>query len=301
MKTLPLVTIITPAYNRAGFLEETILSVLNQNYPNLEYIVLDDGSTDDTVNRVKQFDNKLIFKSHRNIGEVATVNKGFSMAHGEIIGVVNSDDPLLPGAINQFVKFLQENPEIVVAYSDWIVIDGKGRKIKNVVTKDYDYKYMLKTHNCPLGGSAFFRKELLTKLKGRDASFKYVSDYDFWLRAGLIGEFARIPKFLVTSRVHAGQATFEHRSLGMALEHIRVLNKIFASPNFPPEYKKIKPEAYRNASEAVRISRGDSYASKIMSFFISLYYAKGSYLKMFIKFRLASVKKRFNLAFPSSF
>jgi len=66
---------------------------------------------------------------------------------------------------------LQENPEIVVAYSDWIVVDGKGRKIKNVVTKDYDYKYMLKTHNCPLGGSAFFRKELLTKLKGRDTSF----------------------------------------------------------------------------------------------------------------------------------
>lgn len=289
-KNYPLVTVITPTYNRASFLEETILSVLSQNYPNLEYIVLDDGSTDNSVKVIEKYKDKIIWESHKNTGEVQTVNKGFSMAHGEIIGVVNSDDPLLPGAIREIVKYMKENPKIIVTYSDWMEIDEEGRSVKKVITKDYDYEYMLRTHNCPLGASAFFRKKILDKLKGRDESFRYVSDFDFWLRAGFLGQFARIPKILATSRAHPEQTTITGRGYKMAMEHIRVLNKVFALPNLPADIKKLKAQAYSSACEAVRISRGNAFSMKVLSFLISIYYMRSLYIKMLIQFRLNKLR-----------
>src|SRR5882762_9777707 len=111
-KKLPLVTIITPTYNRADLLMETIESVLSQDYPNIEYIVLDDGSTDGTEEKVKgqrsKFKSDKVFRfySQENKGETKTVNRGFSLASGEIICVVSSDDPLLPGAVSAAVSFL---------------------------------------------------------------------------------------------------------------------------------------------------------------------------------------------------
>jgi glycosyltransferase involved in cell wall biosynthesis len=126
---LPLVTVITPTYNRGAFLKETILSVLNQNYPNIEYIVLDGQSTDSTSEVVEEFKGKIIWDSHKNRGEQWAVNKGFSMAKGEIIGVINSDDPLLPGAIKEIVDFMTKNPKLIGAYPDWIKIDKKGKEI----------------------------------------------------------------------------------------------------------------------------------------------------------------------------
>jgi glycosyltransferase involved in cell wall biosynthesis len=291
----PLVTIITPTFNRAGYLEETIKSVLSQEYKNFEYIVLDDGSTDNTREILQKYKSKIIWKAHKNIGEVPTVNKGLSLAKGKIIAIVNSDDPLLPGAINTFVNLFINNPKIIVAYSDWIVIDEKGRKVKNFITRDYDYKYMVRTHNCPLGASAFFRKSLLETIGKRDEGFKYVSDFDFWLRAGLIGDFARIPKFLATSRIHPGQATIKDRSYTMALDHIKVINKLYSLPNVPDDIKKIKRQAYDSACEAVRISRGNSFSMKLLSLIISIYYSRGLYLKTFINFRLNYIKNFVNL------
>lgn len=289
MKKYPLVTVITPTHNRADFLEETINSVLLQNYKYIEYIVLDDGSTDNTSSVIKKFKDKIIFKSHKNMGEVKTVNKGFSMSHGEIVGVVNSDDPLLPGAIDEIVKFMVQNPKVIVVYPDWIKIDKKGKKIEKVSTPEYDYGYMLRSHDNVTGPGTFFRKIVIEKLKGRDTAFKYVSDYDFWLRAGLIGNFARIPKVLATSRVHSGQATLKNKGYKMAMEHILVLNKIFSLPDFPVVLSKIKPQAYEKACEAARICRGNNLFTKIIIFLVCLYYSPIPYLKEFFGFRLAKL------------
>lgn len=291
MKKYPLVTVITPTYNRAYLLEETIRSVLSQDYPNIEYIVLDDGSIDETAKIIEKFKDKIIWKSHKNIGEVRTVNKGFSLAHGEIIGVVNSDDPLLPGAISEIVKFMTENPKIIVVYPDWVKINEKSKEIEKVKTRNYSYEYMLSEHDNVTGPGTFFRKIILDKLKGRDILFKYVSDYDFWLRAGLIGDFSRIPKILATSRMHSGQATLKNKSYKMAMEHVLVLNKIFSLPNFPASLNKIKPEAYEKACEAARICRGNKLITKIIISLVCLYYSPISYLKIFFAFRLVKLHK----------
>ncbi len=293
MKKYPLVTVITPTYNRASFLEETIQSVLKQDYPNIEYIVLDDGSVDETTGVVKKFGDKLIYEHHKNIGEVKTVNKGFSMSHGEIIGVVNSDDPLLPGAISEVVKFMTQNPEIIVVYPDWVKIDENGKVIEKIVTPNYSYEYMLRTHDNITGPGTFFRKTILKKIKGRDFQFKYVSDYDFWLRAGLIGQFAKISKTLATSRVHPGQATLKDKGIAMAMEHIKVLNKIYSLPNLSSKAKEVKAEAYSKATEAARICRGNRLSTKILIFFVCLYYSPVPYLKTFIRFRLQRLNKLF--------
>lgn len=93
-KEMPLVSVITPAYNRASFLDETILSVIKQDYPNIEYIVLDDGSSDGTLDVIKKYENRIKCFSHENMGEARTVNKGVSLSNGDIAVIVNSKDPL---------------------------------------------------------------------------------------------------------------------------------------------------------------------------------------------------------------
>lgn len=294
-KNLPLVTVITPTYNRGSLLGETILSIINQDYPKIEYIVLDDGSTDNTSEVVKKFKGKIIYKYHGNIGEVKTVNRGFAMCHGEIIGVVNSDDPLLPGAISEAVKFMSKNPEVIVVYPDWVKTDINGREIQRVMTLNYNYEYMLRSHDNVTGPGTFFRREILDKLKGRDLEFRYVSDYDFWLRAGLIGQFARLPKILATSRSHSDQATLKDKGFSMAMEHIRVLNKIFSFPDLPNGIKKIKAEAYEKACEAARICRGDRIGTKILISLVCVYYSPFSYFKTFIAYRLSKLQRLLRL------
>ncbi len=241
---LPLVTIITTAYNRASFLEETIQSVLAQDYPCIEYIVLDDGSTDNTREMLEKYSGTIYWESHANIGETRTVNKGFEMAQGEIICVVNSDDPLLPGAVSSAVAFMQCHPDILVAYPDWARIGPDSQIIEYVQVLEYDYLYMLRCHQCIVGPGAFMRCKAFDLAGMRDPFFKYVADFEYWLRLGLCGPFARIPETLATFRVHPDSTSLSHRGAAMANEHIRMMQKFYALPNLPPQVHEVRAEAF---------------------------------------------------------
>ncbi len=295
MKNKPLVTIITPTFNRAAFLRETIKSVLDQNYKNIEYIILDGNSYDNTKEVVSEFGKKIIFDSHENRGEQYAVNKGLKMAKGELIGVVNSDDPILPGAIKEIVKTFQENPKTIGVYSDWIKINEKGKEIEKMVLPDYSLSNMLKMHNMTPGPATFFRKEAVKKLKKRDDNFRYVSDFDFILRAALLGDFKRIPKFLATFRIHPGAATLKNKGLKMSLEHIRLINKVFSMSGLPKEIESIRPQAYAKACEAARICRGDNPLTKIIVSLLSLYYSPKDYVGLFTKYRVKKIKQILNI------
>lgn len=241
---LPLVSIITPAYNRASYLEETILSVLAQDYPNFEYIVLDDGSTDNSRKILKKYSGRLIWKTHPNMGETRTVNKGLRMAHGDIVSVINSDDPLLPGAVSSAVAFMQCHPDILVAYPDWVRIGPDSQIIEYVQVLEYDYLYMLRCHQCIVGPGAFMRCKAFYLAGMRDPVFKYVADFEYWLRLGLCGPFARIPETLATFRVHPDSTSLSHRGAAMANEHIRMMQKFYALPNLPPQVHEVRAEAF---------------------------------------------------------
>lgn len=242
--TQPLVTIITPAYNRADYLRETIESILQQDYPNVEYIVLDDGSKDNTVDLLKEYDGRLYWESHANMGEILTVNKAYAMAKGEYIAVINSDDPLLPGAITAVVEAFKNNPEALVIYPDWQYIDGDGKVVMDVQTPEYDYLEMLATHKCMPGPGTFVSRKAL-KLAGlRDPKVKYISDFDLWLRMGLHGPFKRLPKVLATYRVHPTSLSSTEQGRKMSAEDIEMLDRLYARKDLPKSVLAIKKRAY---------------------------------------------------------
>jgi glycosyltransferase involved in cell wall biosynthesis len=268
MMQQPLVSIITPAYNRANLLVETIESVLAQDYPNLEYIVLDDGSTDGTLDVLKRYEGRLHWESHPNMGETRTVNKGFELARGEIVGVVNSDDPLLPGAVSKLVAALVEHPEVMVAYPDWLIIDAHGNTIQKFAAYDYTgYCDMVRRHFCLPGPAAFFRRRVIDEVGGRDPRFRYVGDLEFWYRAGCIGDFLRVPEVLATFRVHPGSATVSQRGTRMAEEHVEVMDKLYAFSLLPAAASAIKDEAYSSAYFVAGCNLGRGSLGKKISFF----------------------------------
>lgn len=272
MNSPPLVTIITPAYNRADLVAETIDSVLSQDYPNIEYIVLDDGSTDATLDVIKRYDGRLRWESHPNMGETRTVNRGFELARGDIVGVVNSDDPLLPGAVSKLVAALVENPGVVVVYPDWLIIDERGRTVQTFRSYDYTgYLDILRRHFCLPGPGTLFRRRVIDEVGGRDPQFRYVGDLEFWYRIGCLGDFLRVPEVLATFRVHPGSATVSQRGTRMAEEHIEIMEKIYAFSLLPAGAAAIKDEAYSSAYFAAGFNLGrGNFRKKYRYFLIAL-------------------------------
>lgn len=284
----PLVTVITPAYNRANLIAETIESILAQDYPNFEYIVLDDGSTDATLEVIKYYDGLLHWDSHSNMGEALTVNKGFSMARGDIVGVVNSDDPLLSGAISRAVETLLHQPNAVVAYPDWQLIDAHGNKLQVVKCRDYiSHADMIRGHYCLPGPGAFFWRKVIEATGGRDPAFRYVGDFDFWLRAGLVGDFVRIPEVMATFRTHSDSATVCCQSEDMAREHILVIERIIDNCKAQGDVEKIKAESLLNAYHAAACFCGmRNLRRKIQYIFRSIKSCPGAFFSKYL-YRIA--------------
>jgi glycosyltransferase involved in cell wall biosynthesis len=304
----PLVTIITPAYNRASFLEETIQSVLAQDYPCIEYIVLDDGSTDNTREVLEKYSGTIYWESHSNMGETRTANKGFGMTKGEIVCVVNSDDPLLPGAVNTAVEFLQSHSDILVAYPDWIRIGPDSKVIDYVQVPEFDYLYMLRRHQCIVGPGAFTRRKSFDLTGMRDPDFKYVADFEYWLRLGLYGPFARIPKTLATFRVHSDSTSVAQRGAEMADEHIRMIQKFYSYPNLPPKVLEVRSEAFSWAHyvaagrcELVHEAAREHYLKSVRYYPVSFLGKHGLKIFFFLFFprRLYEILHRFCLKFCS--
>jgi len=246
-KELPLVTVITPVFNNEKYIEWVIESVINQDYENIEFILLDDGSSDMSFDIIKKYKNNLIYDKHKHIGYVQTINKGLNMAKGEIIGIVNPDAPLYLNAVSKIVESLMSDKDAIVAYPDYNIIDGDGQIIKNIKTCEYDYSSMIRWHQCIPGPGGFFRKEILKVLKGRDAQFKHLSDFEFWLRAGLSGKFIRVPFTLATLRHYKDIPIKSSKLEEKAYEHVKLVDKFYSLHNIPELLLSHKKEAYSSA------------------------------------------------------
>jgi glycosyltransferase involved in cell wall biosynthesis len=247
----PLVTVITPAYNRASFLDETVNSVLSQDYPNIEYIVLDDGSRDNTKQVMEKYRERVIFESHDNIGETRTVNKGFEMAKGEYICVVNSDDPLLPGAITKMVSALGADLDALAVYPDWVEIDLQSAPIKEMRLPDYDIFNMLNNFNVAMGPGNIFKRSALKKYGFRDTNRKYTGDLEFWFRLASHGKLLHIPELLATHRTHPHSASVSDKGSKMAEELLSMAKSLLASDVLP---KQIQDKRGQILSHAYYVS-----------------------------------------------
>ena len=224
------VTVITPVYNGAPFIEETVRSVLEQGYEKLQYIVLDDGSTDGTLDVLRRFEGRIIIDSHANMGETRTVNRGLAMAEGDVVAVVNADDPLLPGAIAAAVEALHEDEEALLAYPDWLEIDEHSKALREVRLPDYCISNMLETFDVSMGPGVFIRRRALALAGLRDESFRYAGDLELWFRLALHGRFIHIPRVLATHRVHGGSASVSAKGPRMASEIVEVATRTLDSP-----------------------------------------------------------------------
>lgn len=243
----PLVTIITPTYNTGSYLEETITSVLQQTYSNIEYFVIDDGSTDNTSDILGHYQGRLFAIAQENRGEPRSVNRGFSLATGDYVIVVNADDPVKPSLVAESVAFMEQHPDVLVGYPGWDMIDSRGKVLLTQPMYDYDYDIMLRWHYCVAGPGAIMRRAVLALEQGRDESFRYTGDYEFWLRVGLHGNFALIPANLATWRYHKESTTVAVRSRGIAEEHVRLIQKLYSRKDLPRQVRSGKAEAMSSA------------------------------------------------------
>lgn len=238
MREEPSITVLTPVYNGADFVAETINSVLDQDYPALECIVLNDGSTDRTLKVLEQFGNRVRVISHPNMGETLTVNKGLALARGKFIAVVNADDPLRPRAIELAVQCLEATPEAVLAYPDWVEIDHLSRVLRELRLPDYNIRSMLRGFAVAMGPGVLIRRRALETAGFRDEKLKYTGDLDLWFRLALLGPFAHVPELLATHRVHPQSTSVLDKGSLMAEEVADVARRCLDAPLLPEDLKR---------------------------------------------------------------
>lgn len=243
----PLVSIVIPAYNYADYLDEAIESILDQDYPNIELIVLDDGSTDDTREVLKKYTGLFHWETHGNMGQAKTINKGWRMSRGSVLTYLSPDDALAPTAVSTSVEHLLANPDVVLTYCDYNLIDAGSKVVRRVYAPDFHYRDMVIKLICPPGPGAFLRREAFTATGGWNSLFRQVPDYEYWLRLGLRGRFLRIPKVLASFRVHSKSQSFTVVSEQNSEEYVRVVRGYYSSQAAPSEILAAKDEALSNA------------------------------------------------------
>ena len=183
MTNLPLVSIITPSFNQAQFLEQTIQSVLGQDYPQIEYIIVDGGSTDGSVDMIKKYEGGLAWWiSEQDQGQTDAINKGFAHSKGEVLAWINSDDTYNPRAVGQAVKYLIENPDIAMVYADCNFINEAGQVIGKFNSKQTDYRRLREGYVHIPQQTMFFHAKYWQELGPLDPSFYFAMDYDLWTR-----------------------------------------------------------------------------------------------------------------------
>jgi glycosyltransferase involved in cell wall biosynthesis len=207
-KKFPLVSIVTPSYNQAAYLEAAMQSVLGQDYPKVEYLVIDGASTDGSLDIINKHQRRLAYwVSEPDCGQTEAINKGFAQARGEIYAWLNSDDLYLPGAISRAVGYLMNHPETGLVYGDTDFIDEAGRIIGRFPAHQTDYRRLKQGYVHIPQQSAFFRASLWREVGPLDPSFFFAMDYDLWVRIARKANLDYVPEVWSSFRLHQGAKT----------------------------------------------------------------------------------------------
>lgn len=208
---LPTISVVTPSYNQGRFIERTIRSVVEQDYPPFEYIVCDAGSTDQTVQVLKAYSTRLRWVSEKDNGQAHAVNKGFRATSGDVIGWLNSDDVYYPGALRTAAHLFASRPDVDVVYGAAHHIDTDDHVIERYPTQQWNFQKL--TQICFLCQPAvFFRRSVVERWGYLDESLMYCMDYEYWIRIALAGaHFHHERRFLAGSRFYAETKTLGAR------------------------------------------------------------------------------------------
>lgn len=243
----PLVTIVTPTYNRAGFIEETIESVFAQSYPNIEYIIINDGSTDDTASILKKYAGIAKIINKENGGQVDCLTLGWSLAKGVYLSYLSDDDILKPDAVSKILRHFSKSPKAVCVYPDSDLIDPNGRLIKEKICRPTNYDSLVINQECHIGPGAIFTRDVYELVGPWSKELKIAPDREFWMRVGFKGEIEFLNDVLASYRMHESSLSYKLTVPKHIFEYIVVMDAYFKSEYIKESLISRKNEAYAKA------------------------------------------------------
>lgn len=246
MSEIPLVSIITPSYNQAAFLEQTMRSVLKQDYPNIEYMVVDGGSNDGSVEIIQRYDNQLAWwVSEKDHGQAEAINKGLARAKGEYVAWINSDDFYQPGAINAAVNALQDHPEAGMVFGEVQVVDKDGKVLNHLQYGNWGIHELMTFHI--IGQPAvFMRRSALVKAGFLDPTYHFMLDHQLWLRMSLQAGIHYVPQLWAGAHYHEGCKNLL-QAAEFGKEAYRILEWMQETPAFNESMTCLAPSAKAGA------------------------------------------------------
>ncbi len=253
---LPRISVVTPCFNGSQFLEGTILSVLSQEYPLIEYLIFDGGSSDGSVDIIRRYEDRLAYwVSEPDGGQSDAINRGWRQSRGDILAYLNADDQYAPGAIPAVVDFLQRHPDVEIVYGSCYSTMPSGAQYL-YKPPEFDLEQLLIENFIPQS-TVFIRRSVLDKVDFLDPSLRYCLDYDLWLRAALAGvRFQRLAgPALASFRIWPGSKTSGDPD-GWLAERLRVSECAFSSKSAPVGIDQLK--AYARAKAYMSVAYGIS-------------------------------------------
>ena len=243
-----LVSIVTPSFNQADFLEEAMRSVLDQDYEPIEYFVVDGGSTDGSAEIVRRYAHRLAWwTSEPDTGQVAALNRGFEHSHGDYMGWLNSDDTLLPGAVSAMVAELECDPGLVLVYGDALYTDTQSRETGCLASRPWEPEAMVRrADNHVVQPSSLWRRAAWEAAGPLNERGYYFFDFEFFLRLSSLGAVKRVDRPLSTYREHARSKTMGS-GLRKANDLIRFADEFLSSDRLP---EALRPAVRQGRSSA---------------------------------------------------
>jgi glycosyltransferase involved in cell wall biosynthesis len=244
---LPSISIVTPSLNQGQFLERTVQSVSSQEYPNLEYLVMDGGSTDTSISIIQKYSARItLWRSHRDNGQSDAVCEGWQKSKGEILGWLNSDDYYYPNALATVGEFFAQNPDVLVVWGSIAIVDGNGQVLRVKQPRSLSAIDLLLFKDVPGQAGAFVRRSVFEEVGGPRLDLHYVLDWELWLRIALRYPAAAIgllPQTLAAATEWHGAKTVTAATKDIE-EVRRVLEELFAQSELPPPVRAVEKAAY---------------------------------------------------------
>lgn len=247
MPSTPLVSIVTPSFNQAAFLEKTMRSVLEQDYPAIEYLVVDGASTDGSAALIEKYAAKLAWwVSEKDSGQAEAINKGLARARGEYVAWLNSDDYLLPGVVSAAVKALEDNPQASFVFGNVRVVTPDGPVLNTLTYGDWQLSDLMSFHI--IGQPAvFMRRSALDKAGLLDQNYHFLLDHHLWIRLATFGEMRYIPQLWAAAHYHEDCKNLK-QAAGFGREALRMVEWMPTQPALQEEFAHHRREILAGAN-----------------------------------------------------